>query len=418
MAPSPDNAALVILCSPNGTSIEVLYDELGLRFGRHFDSIVAAPDRRKARRFLKTVLAAKAALDWELRIALAGRVVPLFFSASVAGRGIAIIATKAPFATETVHRGAARMREVDMSILTPAIDRLRAREDAKNRSIHRARSQMKRLNHRVRGIQRDLAADLDAQKANLVQILRAFAHDLRNPISGILAASQYLVEDAGHLLERHQMKLLQSIESSSKVALQFIEDMLALHSVEPGKLKLEIQRTDIVKLVAETAGIHRPLAESRGVVLDIKTQGASPILNLDARRMAHAISALLRTALGYLRSGSSVEILVVESADGVAITVGGEKIHTAAAEIKTPAKKRSGTPSAGGFNEVRTALTLAAVQRIIEAHDGEIHAEGFARGEPTVTVILPRSARKGAAARRGTKTPHQVRHASGPEHST
>jgi signal transduction histidine kinase len=417
MAPSPDNAALVILCSPNGTSIEVVYDELGLRFGRHFDSIVAAPDRRKAKRFLKTVSAAQAALDWELRVPLGDRVVPLFFSASAAGRGIAIIATKGPFASKALHEGAVRIREVDMGILSPALEQLRVREDAKSRSIHRARSQMKRLSDRVLGIQRGLAQDADAQRANLVQILRAFAHDLRNPISGILAASQYLVEDAGQLLERHQMKLLQSIESSSKVALQFIEDMLALHSIEPGKLKLEIQRTDVVKLVAETAGIHRPLAESRGVILAVRAEGQSPILRLDPRRIAHAISALLRNVLGYRRSGSSIEILVAERPDGVAITVGGENAHPAPAEVKTPAKKRRAAPSAGGFNEVRTALLLGAVQRIIEAHDGEIQAEGLAKGEPTFTLLLPRSAR-GRAARQGSKTPPDVRHASGGERLT
>lgn len=412
MAPSPDNAALVILCSPTGSPIEVLYDELGLRFGRHFDSVVAAPDRRKAKRFLQTAVASKVALDWELRISFGDRAVPLFFSASLASDGIAIIGTKGPFASSADHGGALQKHKVELGPLSSALERLSAREATKKRSIHRTRSQMKRLNSRVLEAQRDISKEVDAQKANLVQILRAFAHDLRNPISGILAASQYLVEDAAQAVERHQMKLLQSIESSSKVALQFIEDMLALHSVEPGKMKLEMQRTDIVKLVAETAGIHRPFAESRGVVLDVRAEGASPILHLDAGRIAHAISALLRNALGYLRSGSSVEILISERAEGVAITVGGEMLHAAAGDRKAPAKSRRSAASAGGFNEVRTALLLGAVQRIIEAHDGEMQAEGFANGEPAFTLILPRSVRRNAARRESRP---KIRHASEPE---
>jgi signal transduction histidine kinase len=415
MAPSPDNAALVILCGLNGSSIDVLYDELGLRFGRHFDSIVAAPDRVKAKRFLKTVAASKAALDWELRIRLGDRMLPFFFSAALAATGIAIIATKGPFNVGAVDRFAAPVSNANRSTLAPALERLQIREGAKSRTMHRTRSQMKRMNNRLLGIHRDTAKEMEAEKANLVQILRAFAHDLRNPISGILAASQYLLEDANHLLERHQMKLLQSIESSSKVALQFIEDMLALHSMEPGKMKLQMQRTDVLKLVAETAGIHRPLAESRGVVLDIRSEGQPPVVHLDPRRIAHAISALLRNALGCLRTGSSVEILIADTPDGVVITVGGDKAHSVVGEIKSSAKKRRGAASAGSFNEVRTALLLGAVRRIIEAHDGEIKADGFARGEPSFTVILPRSARKGAS-KRGSRL--KVRHASGPERLT
>jgi signal transduction histidine kinase len=394
MAPSADNAALVVLCGLNGTSVDVLYDELGVRFGRNFDSIVAGPDRVKARRFLKTVAASKAALDWELRIAFGARTVPFFFSASLAGKGMAIIGTKGPFSAGVVE--AARIPKAGGGVLSAALEHLRAREEAKGRTIHRTRSQVKRLNTRFISIHRDVSKELEAQKANLVQILRAFAHDLRNPISGILAASQYLVEDAGELLERHQMKLLQSIEASSKVTLQFIEDMLALHSMESGKLKLEMQRTDVVKLVVETAGIHRPLAESRGVVLDVRAEGQSPIVHLDPRRMAHAISALLRNALGYLRTGSNVEILVADRPDGVVITVGGDQAYASAGDAKASARKRRAA-SPGGFNEVRTALILAAVQRIIEAHDGEIRAEGFAQGEPSFTLILPRSVRKKAA---------------------
>ena len=41
-----------------------------------------------------------------------------------------------------------------------------------------------------------------------IQLLEVAAHDLRNPISGILAASQYLLEDARSVLDDTELALL------------------------------------------------------------------------------------------------------------------------------------------------------------------------------------------------------------------
>lgn len=49
-------------------------------------------------------------------------------------------------------------------------------------------------------------------------------HDLRNPISGILSASQYLIEDAGPSLDQEQRAMLALIETSGIRLLYLIED--------------------------------------------------------------------------------------------------------------------------------------------------------------------------------------------------
>jgi signal transduction histidine kinase len=55
-------------------------------------------------------------------------------------------------------------------------------------------------------------------------IIGKLVHDLRNPVSGILSASQYLIEDAGPSLDQHQREILASIEDSGIRLLRLIED--------------------------------------------------------------------------------------------------------------------------------------------------------------------------------------------------
>jgi signal transduction histidine kinase len=71
------------------------------------------------------------------------------------------------------------------------------------------------------------------------------AHDLRNSISGILNASEYLLGDADGLAE-DQLLLLRAITASSKFMLSLTNDIVQLSTMEAGELRLALQPTDFV----------------------------------------------------------------------------------------------------------------------------------------------------------------------------
>jgi len=63
------------------------------------------------------------------------------------------------------------------------------------------------------------------------------AHDLQNPISGILAATQYLIEDAGPILADHHLTALQAIEASGFRLLRLIDTLVVESSPSPRSKK-------------------------------------------------------------------------------------------------------------------------------------------------------------------------------------
>ena len=65
-------------------------------------------------------------------------------------------------------------------------------------------------------------------------MLTATAYDLESRAHGILAASQYLIEDMGSSLQPERRSLLQSIESSSQSMLKTITDLIDLVAAETG----------------------------------------------------------------------------------------------------------------------------------------------------------------------------------------
>src|SRR5215467_11692541 len=96
MSISPDSAAVIVLCRPDGTLAEVIYDELGLKTVPNFSSLFHPSSARKARRFLRVAVASHSALDWELNLSLANGIAPLFFCAAMTSRGIVMIGMKEP----------------------------------------------------------------------------------------------------------------------------------------------------------------------------------------------------------------------------------------------------------------------------------------------------------------------------------
>jgi K+-sensing histidine kinase KdpD len=369
MAPSSKNTAIVFLCRRNGELIDVIENELGLPTGARFESYVAPFDRRKASRFLADAGAKKAILDRKLNVQAGGETIPLFFSAASSGAQLVIVATRARFEPGLPPPGAPRHVR-SMRTAFRKLDALSRKQAASSSPIRKRRP-------------------LKSDGASTAQLLRLIAHDLTNPISGILAASQFLREDAGHLLDVHQATLLKSIESSSEFALQFIENMLELHLVKSAKLHIRPQPTDVAKLVAECTESFRARAAHKRITLESKSVGPAPIVELDRQRGAQAIGALIRNELECLEPGSTVQVTVTGRKDGAEVTISGEGIRPSTGAVKAILEEIRGAPSKGGLNEIRTALTLSAVSRIVEAHHGSVRKEDRQAGGPTFTVCFP-----------------------------
>ncbi|WP_027184496.1 histidine kinase dimerization/phospho-acceptor domain-containing protein [Desulfovibrio inopinatus] len=68
------------------------------------------------------------------------------------------------------------------------------------------------------------------------------AHDLRNPIGGILAYGMFLQEEAD-VLSSEQIEFLEIITSSSRYMLGLIDDLLDFVRIESGRLSLESSRS-------------------------------------------------------------------------------------------------------------------------------------------------------------------------------
>jgi signal transduction histidine kinase len=223
-----------------------------------------------------------------------------------------------------------------------------------------------------------------------LQLLEVAAHDLRNPISGILAAGQYLLDDAGYLLDEQHLALLHSIEASSRSMLGLIDDAIELSRIESGKLRLDIQSTDILPLIHRALLQNQPAADRKKVRIDVDANdGALPSIDVDPVRIFHALDGLINQTIKLAKSGSRIEIGIGVRSGRANISLATDGCGISAAGLRSlfhPFRKgRTITPGVQGG----TAMALAKVKRIIDAHGGVMAVQAGEGKDWTIKVTLP-----------------------------
>ena len=224
-----------------------------------------------------------------------------------------------------------------------------------------------------------------------IQLLEIAAHDLRNPISGILAAGQYLLEDAGAVLDEQHLAMLQSIDASSRSMLRLIDDVIELANIESGELRLEMKAAEIQPLLNQAVSMSQAAADRKRVrlVMDSDTKSPVPFLSIDPVKIFHAIDSLLASTVKFSRPGSRIEIGVGSRAGKATIWLRTDGSGISAGALRSlfnPFRKnRSTRPGVEGG----IALSLAKAKRIVEAHGGVAHVHAGEAKELTIRLTLP-----------------------------
>jgi signal transduction histidine kinase len=215
---------------------------------------------------------------------------------------------------------------------------------------------------------------------NHIQFIRMLAHDLRNPISGILAASQCLLDDAAVFLDGPHITLLRAIESSSDLMLHLIEDLLEVAQADSERLRLRLRTTDVRKFVEKCAAIQRGRADAGNIRLNVTSDENVPRVDIDTTKLKWAFSALLANTIRSCAPGGEIGIHVAARRKNVVVVVR----HTGAG---------AGEPRSGISKRERhqaSALTVSTARLIVEGHGGTIRVDQKAT-PPAYTLTLPPS---------------------------
>jgi PAS domain S-box-containing protein len=250
------------------------------------------------------------------------------------------------------------------------------------------------------------AARAEAERVSRMkdEFLATLSHELRTPLNAIVGWCQ-LIQRPGMDQETLE-EGMEVICRNARAQTQLIEDLLDMSRIVSGKIRLDVQRVNLVEVIQAALETVRPAVESR----DIRVQAvldplAGPVMG-DPNRLQQIAWNLLSNAAKFTPKKGKITVLLERVNSHVQFTVSdtGEGIDADfLAHVFDRFRQADASTSRrhGGLG-----LGLAIVKQLVELHGGHVRAKSPGKGQgSTFTVELPLAVTTETTGQRHPKTP-------------
>ncbi|MFZ4873754.1 hybrid sensor histidine kinase/response regulator [Janthinobacterium sp. Mn2066] len=146
------------------------------------------------------------------------------------------------------------------------------------------------------------------------------SHELRTPLNAIIGFTGALLMKLPGPLTSDQDKQLNTIRASARHLLSLINDILDVAKIEAGKLTLSIEAVTCQELITEVAETLRPLAQQKGLALEVDVGEQPIVIDTDRRALTQILINLLNNAIKFTEQGSVRISLAQREEDGGHVT--------------------------------------------------------------------------------------------------
>lgn len=212
------------------------------------------------------------------------------------------------------------------------------------------------------------------------------SHDFQSPLLNIKGYAELLLDDK--LSEDSRKSYASVIQSETERLSSLTKQLLLLTSLDQLSSPLGMKTFDLDAQLKETIRKYRWLLEEKEMSLSMDLDEVRYMG--DPAFLEKVWENLILNALKYTETGGSIDILLVERAADIAVTVRDNGIGISEGSIARIFDRfyradDSRTQETGG-----TGLGLSIVQQVVKLHGGKIDVESEKGEGTTFTVLLPK----------------------------
>ena len=227
---------------------------------------------------------------------------------------------------------------------------------------------------------------LEAERLRKQAFVSTLAHELRQPLSTLLAGIEILRRTAGSESASAATAIMKRQIAQMN---RLIEDIMDGARWACGKVTLRTRRVDLRDVIAEAAQDVAAAVAERGHELVVVT-GCEPLwADADPQRLQQVLSNLLRNAVKYTDPGGRISLVGHQGPATITLEVSdtGRGIEADALSHIFDLYSQAGADETG------LGIGLSVVQEIVGLHKGWIEARSDGPGKGSeFTVTLPAAA--------------------------
>ncbi len=241
----------------------------------------------------------------------------------------------------------------------------------------------------IRRLQDDLMRR-NTQLEDLNQLKNEFlgmaAHDIRNPLTAILATSEILEMTAATTTEEKLIRMAQQVQTAGNRIKTLLSNLLDVNAIDSGKRNIDIQPIEVEAVLEQISTTHLPAAREKKIDLIREPTAEADIIQADATAISQVLDNLISNAIKYSEPGKRVWIKSQRQEEKITLSIRDEgpglseedrgKLFGKFARL-TP------RPTAG---ETSTGLGLWIVKELVQSMEATIRCES-ALGEGTSFIV-------------------------------
>ncbi|MGB6988130.1 MAG: ATP-binding protein [Candidatus Sulfotelmatobacter sp.] len=224
--------------------------------------------------------------------------------------------------------------------------------------------------------------------ASLGKMAAVVAHEVNNPLSGILTYAKLLRKwvasgQAGNDKRDEAMECLELIATESRRCGELIKNLLSLSRSAP----MNLQSVDLHEVINRSLLLVRHQLEHAGIDLQLKLEEDMPRLHCDAAQIEQVLLALIMNAIDAMPRGGNLWIATLLNHDETEISI---EVRDDGAGIAPDVLPQIFEPFMTTKEHGRgVGLGLAISRGIVERHNGRIEVESHLGKGTTFTLTLP-----------------------------
>lgn len=260
-------------------------------------------------------------------------------------------------------------------------------EHIRNEELARALSTVQKLNQEL-AIRN---AELQSLNEEKNMFLAMASHDMKNPLASVQMMAELLVHDASLSLAEVR-QFASDIVSNSKRMYSLVSNLLDIHAIEEGKLRLQPTQVNTTELINACIKEYSLSAEKKNIHIE-KTFPADVVhAYADTGALRQVVDNLLSNAIKYSPIGGRVSIQLLQQHQVLRISISDEGQGISKEEQALLFRKFQRLSARPTNGEHSTGLGLAITRQLTEAMKGRIWCESAKGTGSTFVIELPVSA--------------------------
>ncbi len=228
--------------------------------------------------------------------------------------------------------------------------------------------------------------DLNASKDKFLSIL---AHDLKNPITGVITTSQLVSKMYHSLREDERLSYVEEIYSSTQRVLHILEDLLQWSRSQSGRIEYNPETIQLNRVTFEVITAFEQFAEEKNIEINNVVDDSIEVL-ADRNMIATVIRNFLSNAIKFTPPGGKIMLDAKQRATHVDYSISDTGVGIPQENMERLFKIDGGLSTSGTNQEKGTGLGLILCKEFIEKNKGTITVESTPKKGSVFTFTLPK----------------------------